>query len=80
MEKVLRLPSIKTKDQKVYVPTMIFRILMTYTNFGRNDKKKSTVAGQNGVGAKLCNIFSKEFTVKTASTYKGNLPKHGSTI
>ena len=49
--------------EKVYVPEMIFGQLLTSTNYKKDDQK--TWGGKNGYGAKLANIFSKEFTVET---------------
>ena len=46
-----------------YAPELIFGHLLTGTNY--NDSEDRIVGGQNGYGAKLANIFSKEFTVET---------------
>jgi DNA topoisomerase II len=43
---------------------LIFGHLLTSSNYDDNEKK--VVGGRNGYGAKLCNIFSAEFTVETA--------------
>ena len=48
----------------VWIPEMIFSNLRAGSNF--NDSEDRTVAGTNGVGSTLTNIFSKKFTVKTA--------------
>ncbi|KAK6525539.1 DNA topoisomerase 2 [Arthrobotrys megalospora] len=48
----------------IYIPEMIFGHLLTGSNY--NDKEKKVVGGRNGFGAKLCNIFSTEFTLETA--------------
>ena len=50
-------------DEGVYAPEMIFGHLLTGTNY--NDEEERIVGGQNGYGAKLTNIFSKEFTIET---------------
>ncbi|GLE00849.1 hypothetical protein PINS_up009646 [Pythium insidiosum] len=52
------------KEHGVYVPELIFGHLLTGSNF--DDNKKKTVGGRNGYGAKLANIFSKQFIVETA--------------
>ena len=52
------------KEQKMYVPTMIFGHLLTSSNF--SDEEAKTTGGRNGFGAKLCNVFSTRFTVETA--------------
>ncbi|KAG7161707.1 DNA topoisomerase 2-like [Homarus americanus] len=53
------------KDEKMYVPTMIFGHLLTSSNY--NDEEEKVTGGRNGYGAKLCNIFSSKFVVETAS-------------
>ncbi|CAO4369729.1 unnamed protein product [Caenorhabditis nigoni] len=50
----------------VYVPTLVFGSLFTSSNYDDNEIK--TVGGRNGYGAKLCNIFSKEFVVETVDS------------
>ena len=49
------------KEEKVYVPEMIFGMLMSSSNY--DEDKARTEAGVNGFGAKLTNIFSKYFKV-----------------
>lgn len=50
------------KNTKLYVPDMIFGNLRTSSNY---DKGKTRFGvGTNGVGAKICNILSKEFIVE----------------
>uniref|UniRef100_A0A0N5C061 DNA topoisomerase 2 n=1 Tax=Strongyloides papillosus TaxID=174720 RepID=A0A0N5C061_STREA len=51
--------------EKMYVPELIFGTLLTSSNY--NDDEKKTTGGRNGYGAKLCNIFSTEFTLETSS-------------
>lgn len=55
--------------EKVHVPELIFGHLLTSSNY--NDNQKKVTGGRNGYGAKLCNIFSKEFTVETADRNQG---------
>jgi DNA topoisomerase-2 len=55
------IPIKKHKEHKVYVPEMIFGMLLTGSNF--DDSQKKTVGGRNGFGAKLANIFSQKFEV-----------------
>lgn len=50
--------------EKMYIPEMIFGNLLTSSNY--DDDQKKVVGGRNGFGAKLCNIFSTEFTVETS--------------
>ena len=59
------IPVTMHKDEKMYVPTMIFGHLLTSSNYDDNEKK--VVGGRNGYGAKLCNIFSTKFKVETSS-------------
>ena len=53
------------KDFKKYVPEMIFGHLRTSSNY---EETKKIVGGKNGFGAKLTNIFSKEFTIETVDS------------
>ena len=52
----------------MYVPQLIFGTLLTSRNYDDNEKR--TTGGKNGLGAKLCNIFSTEFTVETIDSYR----------
>lgn len=54
---------------KLYVPEMIFGVLLTSSNY-KKDEKRFT-GGKNGYGAKLTNIFAKEFTVETVDAVRG---------
>ncbi|ETW07803.1 hypothetical protein, variant [Aphanomyces invadans] len=63
------IPVVMHQEHNVYVPELIFGHLLTGSNF--DDKKKKTTGGRNGYGAKLANIFSKEFIVETASREQG---------
>ena len=56
-------------DQKVWVPEMIFGKLLTSTNYDKDEKKFT--GGKNGYGAKLANIFAKEFIVETIDSVRG---------
>jgi DNA topoisomerase-2 len=58
------IPVVEHKDEKMYVPTMIFGHLLTSSNF--NDEQEKVTGGRNGFGAKLCNVFSTKFIVETA--------------
>lgn len=44
------------------VPELIFGTMLTSSNY--DDSRERTVGGQNGVGAKSTNIFSRRFTVE----------------
>jgi hypothetical protein len=52
------------KGEGVYVPELIFGHLLTSSNY--DDDEKKVTGGRNGYGAKLANIFSREFVVETA--------------
>jgi DNA topoisomerase-2 len=63
---------------------LIFGHLLTSSNY--DDSEKKVVGGRNGYGAKLCNIFSTEFTIDTADkntqqkyvqTWTNNMSKVG---
>ena len=56
------------KEHNVYVPELIFGHMMTSSNY--DDDEKKVTGGRNGFGAKLCNIFSSQFTVETAHKKK----------
>jgi len=56
------------KDYNQYVPELIFSSLKTGSNF--DDTEDRVVAGTNGVGSTLTNIFSIEFQVKTCDGKK----------
>ena len=57
-------PSEKDKGgNPLWIPSMIFGELLTSGNYKENEKK--IVGGKNGYGAKLTNIFSTEFEIKT---------------
>ncbi|XP_054287254.1 DNA topoisomerase 2-like isoform X2 [Macrosteles quadrilineatus] len=60
------IPVVVHKSEKMYVPTLIFGHLLTSSNY--NDEEQKVTGGRNGFGAKLCNIFSSEFTVETCSS------------
>jgi len=50
-------------EYKVMIPELIFGHLLTSSNY--DEKEEKTVGGKNGYGAKLTNIYSKEFIVRT---------------
>ncbi len=66
------------KEEKVYVPELIFGHLLAGSNF--DDTEERMGGGRNGLGSKLTNIFSKKFIVETADgkkkykqTFKDNM-------
>lgn len=56
------------KEHNQYVPEVIFGNLMSGSNYDDTDER--TVAGLNGLGAKLTNVFSKEFEISTCDGKK----------
>jgi DNA topoisomerase-2 len=54
------------KEEKMYVPEMLFGHLLTGSNF--DDTEKRLTGGRHGYGAKLSNIFSKSFTIDTVDS------------
>jgi DNA topoisomerase-2 len=58
------------KKEKIYIPSMIFGRLLTSSNY--DDDEKKLTGGRNGYGAKLTNIYSKKFTVETATKADGH--------
>ncbi|KYQ93901.1 DNA topoisomerase II [Tieghemostelium lacteum] len=57
------IPIVMHKTENCYVVEMVMGNLMSGSNF--NDSELKVVGGRNGFGAKLTNIFSKEFSVET---------------
>ena len=51
------------KEHNQYVPEVIFGNLMSGSNYDDTDER--TVAGLNGLGAKLTNVFSTEFIISS---------------
>jgi len=54
--------------EKVYIPDMLFNSLLTGENY--NDSEERLTGGRNGLGATLCNIYSKQFIIETADGKK----------
>ena len=52
-------------DTSYWIPEFIFGHLLTSSNY--DDNKKRTTGGRNGFGAKLANIYSKQFIVECYS-------------
>lgn len=50
------------EEQNCYNHSMIFGQLLTGSNY--NDEEERVVSGRNGLGVKLCNIFSTSFRVR----------------
>jgi len=57
------------QQENMYLPEMLFGHLLTGSNFDDANQKKLT-GGRHGYGAKLTNIFSKEFVVETLDSIR----------
>ena len=73
------------KEHNKYVPELIFGDLLTGSSFDDTDAK--VTGGRNGLGAKLANIYSKEFTVDVRckgrtfnQTYRRNMFDRGAPL
>ena len=62
------IPVVQHPEHKVWIPELIFSNLRAGSNF--NDDEGRIVAGTNGVGASLVNIFSNKFKIETADGKK----------
>ena len=51
------------EEEKCYNHTLIFGHLMTSSNYDDNEERED-ISGRNGYGIKICNVFSKKFTVE----------------
>jgi DNA topoisomerase-2 len=49
--------------EKCYNHTLIFGQLLTSSNYD-DEEERYNISGRNGLGVKLCNVFSSQFTVK----------------
>lgn len=58
------IPVVMHKEAGVYVPEFIFGRLRTSSNY--DDTEDRDVIGTNGLGSKVCNVFSKSFSIYTA--------------
>jgi DNA topoisomerase-2 len=62
------IPVVNHVEYKCFVPEMIFGQLHSGENFNEDRQ----VGGQNGLGVKLCNIFSTKFSVSTRDALTGS--------
>ncbi len=77
------IPVVKHADHGEWIPEMIFSNLKAGSNF--NDDEERLVAGTNGVGSTLTNIFSTSFRIRTCDgknafeqTFSGNMRERSS--
>lgn len=61
----------KHPEHGIYVPELIFGHMLTSTNY--DDSEEKIIGGQNGIGAKACNIFSKSFKLETVDHVRKKL-------
>lgn len=54
---------VKDDDYNMYAPELIFGNMLTSSNY--DDDEEKIIGGQNGIGAKACNIYSKSFEIET---------------
>lgn len=70
------IPVVVDAATNLLVPELIFGALRTGSNY---TDERGDLGGQNGLGAKICNIFSDYFTVSTSDgkhTYQGEWTNH----
>ncbi|PNH08578.1 DNA topoisomerase 2 [Tetrabaena socialis] len=60
-------------EEGVHIPELIFGHMLTSANYDDSDEQQRTIGGQNGIGAKACNIFSKWFEVETVDAARKKL-------
>lgn len=60
-------------DDFFWLPEFIFGHFRTSNNYDKDKKNMGNVAGRNGYGAKLVNIFSKVFTVTVCDPDEGKI-------
>ena len=60
-------------EYNCYNHSMIFGQLLTGSNY--DDEEDRIVAGRNGLGSKLCNVFSTKFTVEGCDTIQKKILK-----
>jgi len=63
------IPVIKHEEEGLWLIELIFGHLLTSSNFDDTDVRYT--GGRNGYGAKLTNIFSKKFTVRSCDPVNG---------
>ncbi len=63
------IPIVIHKEHNIYVPELIFGHLLSGSNY--DDKETRTGSGTNGLGSKVCTIFSKYFKVEIIDEERG---------
>jgi DNA topoisomerase-2 len=63
------IPVVLHASEGIYVPELVLGHLLTGSNF--DDSVAKVTGGRNGFGAKLCNIFSRRFSIDTVDAARG---------
>lgn len=58
-------------EHRMYIPELIFGNMLTSTNYSETEER--IIGGQNGIGAKACNIFSRKFELETVDGVRKKL-------
>lgn len=59
------------KEHKIYIPEMIFGNLLSSSNYHNDADGDRVTSGLNGLGIKLCNIYSNKFVIETIDDVHG---------
>ena len=59
---------VKHPEHGMYIPELIFGNMLTSTNY--DDSEEKIIGGQNGIGAKACNVFSEFFEIETVDAVR----------
>lgn len=62
------IPVVMHEKEKIYIGEMVFGHLLTSDNY--DDTEERYTSGRNGIGVKLCNIYSKKFILETSDGNK----------
>ncbi len=57
-------------EHGLWIPEMIFGHMLTSANYDDDSGEERVVGGQNGLGAKCCNIFSRTFELETVDAVR----------
>lgn len=68
----------ENKGKEVYFVEMIFGEFLTSSNY--DDNKDREANGTNGIGIKLTNVYSKEFTIETITNGKKAIKKYRNSL
>lgn len=60
-------------EHDTWIPELIFGNLLTSANY--DDSEEKLIGGQNGIGAKACNIYSKMFYIETVDSKRKKIYK-----